>query len=190
MMKKLAVLTLAFGLTAFTGCKSIEGTHWEDRINDTLDIIPVSFATGEGFYLGARVSQYAGTGLGWARTERMGWARRKQTRNEELAESLEGYVSWPEEQWGAVLTWQRNDDPSPGAGNVGFVVPMMNTPAPRRTWDMGSSLDVEVEAHLWLVGFRIAASPVQFADWLAGWARIDFLEDDRNMIEGKYKPYW
>jgi len=177
-MKKTALFALALGLTTLTGCESLEGTYWGDRLNDTADIVPVSFSTGRGFYAGVRCSAFVGTGIGWAETERFGWARRGLYKGEDPEDALRGYVMWPEDQWGGVLTWQRSDDPAGGAGNVGFVIPMRNTPSPAYTFDYGSAADVEVDLHLWLVGARVAVSPVEFVDWMLGFANVDFLHDD------------
>ena len=187
-MKRFACTALALGLLAFsglglTGCQTsgrniFGNSYLEDRLNDTLDIVPVSFSAGRGIYAGARVSAFFGSGIGWAETERFGWSRRTPVEGESKQESLEGYVSWPEEAWGAVLAWQRTDDPAPGAGNTVFFIPMRNTPTPSDTLDTGSLLDVEADLHLWLVGVRVAVAPVQFADWLLGFGNVDFLNDD------------
>lgn len=187
-MKRIACTALALGLLGLSACQTsgrdiFGNSYLEDRLNDTIDIVPVSFSGGEGIYVGARVTAFFGTGIGWAQTERFGWSRRTPVEGESKQESLEGYVSWPEEVWGGVLAWQRSDDPAPGAGNTAFFIPMSNTPAPSDTLDLGSLLDVEADVHLWLIGMRIAIAPVQFADWLLGWANIDFLNDDLHAGE-------
>jgi hypothetical protein len=187
-MKRTACTALALGLLGLssfglTGCQTsgrdiFGNSYLEDRLNDTIDIMPMSFSAGEGLYVGARVTAFVGTGVGWAETERFGWSRRTPVPGESRQESLEGYVSWPEQVWGGVLAWQRSDDPAPGAGNTAFFIPMRNTPSPSDTLDVGSLLDVEADIHLWLFGVRVALAPVQFADWLLGWANVDFLDDD------------
>ena len=184
-MKRIACFALALALTALTSCQTsgrglTENSFLEDRLNDTIDILPISFSAGEGIYAGVRITSFFGTGIGYAETERFGWARRTPVEGEAPEESLRGYVEWPEETYGAVLFWQRSDDPAPGAGNNAFFIPMRNTPSPSDTIDLGSLLDVEADLHLWLIGARIAISPVEFADWLVGWGGIDFLHDDLN----------
>ena len=182
-MKKVAWIACTVLLTGLAGCESTTGRYLEDRGRDLMDVIPISVSTGLGAYLGGRATEFAGTGFGWAETERLGWVRRKQIEGEPLESALGGYLEWPETVWGAGLVWERTDDPPPGAGNWGFFVPIRNLPAPRWTYDPGSALDIEADAHLGILGMRIAVSPVQFVDFLVSFSNYDLLNDDMNRIE-------
>lgn len=164
-----------------TSCKTTTSGYFADRLNDTIDMIPLNVAAGPGFYIGARATAFAGVGIGYDEAHRAGWHHR--TSDAKEASDLRGFKSWHEREMGLVVLWSRTDDPSGGAGNVGFVVPVQDREFPfkfRPHLDAGSALDAEVTIHLGIVGFRIGASPIQAIDWLLGWTTLDVLNDDLN----------
>lgn len=176
-------------LASIGACRTSASGYFADRLNDTIDMIPFSIASGPGLYFGARATALAGVAVGYAETTRAGWRRRPTwtAHPDELA----GFRVWSETAKGLTLVWDRTNDPPPGAGNLG--------PVPARTlggpWayslglDPGTALDAELEAHLGYVGLRIGASPLQAIDWLLGWFLLDAAGDDlHRRLEGKTFP--
>ena len=162
-------------------CRTSARGYFSDRLEDTVDMVPFSVATGPGFYVGARATAIAGTGIGWAKTHRAGWRRRKAWADHPA--ELVTFRDWREREKGVLLAWDRSSDPEPGAGNLGVVVPAIDEDDDfgyRPYVDLASALDAELEAHLFYVGLRIGASPVQIVDWLLGWTTLDILGDDRE----------
>lgn len=174
--RKLIWLGCALAAAGLTGCSS--RGYLADRGRDTLDMIPFSVATGPGIYGGARVTQFAGTGLGYAETNRTGWGKRGDGHEGPLPDALASPSNWDEKSWGWGLMWERDHDPAPAAGNMFFFVPFVDPNTPERVFDVGTLLDVEAGVHFLVFGIRAGVSPVQFADWLAGWGNVDFLNDD------------
>jgi len=161
-------------------CKTSFGGYLSDRLEDTVDIVPFSVGFGPGFYVGARATAFAGTGIGWASTHRIGW-RRRSPWPEEAAGTLT-FLDWHEREKGLVLAWDRSSDPLPGAGNFLVVLPAYDpdgTLGYRAILDAGSVFDLELEVHVGLVGIRIGVSPMQAIDWLFGWTTFDLFGDDR-----------
>ncbi|MBI3818937.1 MAG: hypothetical protein HY286_09635 [Planctomycetes bacterium] len=179
--KLLKSLLLLIPASFFTSCKTTTGGYFQDRLNDFIDIVPFDVAAGPGFYVGARGTAFAGVGIGYDKVRRAGWHHR--TANATEASDLRGFKSWRETEAGLVVLWTRSDDPTKGAGNVGFIVPVQPEKTPlsfRPGLELGSALDAEVTIHLGFVGLRIGASPLQAIDWLLGWTTLDILNDDLN----------
>jgi hypothetical protein len=195
----LSLLCIVASLPA--ACRTTTGGYFEDRLNDTIDMVPFSVAVGPGFYVGARATAIAGVGIGYDNTHRAGWKHR--IANASDPQNLKGFKSWDETEAGVLIGWVRTADPGPlsaataarpsprngppqatGAGNVLFLAPAQ-CDGHVENWtlgltDVGSALDAEVSIHLGIVGFRIGASPLQVLDWLVGWTTLDVLNDDLN----------
>jgi hypothetical protein len=105
--------------------------------------------------------------------------------------AFDGFRTWNEdESVGLILAWKRDDDPEGGTGNLLFLFPMPGgscgdpfIPAHARFL-----LDIDAEFHLGFVGMRLGVSPVQLADWLAGWFAVDYLGDDRSVHFAELTP--
>jgi hypothetical protein len=183
-------LTLPLLALALGACRTNFGGYVADRVNDTVDIVPFSVASGPGFYVGARLTVIAGVGVGYAETSRAGWRRRPVWTDD--PEKLAGFRRWHEREKGFVVFWDRTDDPEPGAGNLGVVVPAYTRESAwdyRLGFEPGSALDAEVEVHLFYVGLRVGVSPLQAIDWLAGWFLLDPAGDDlHNRLEDTTRP--
>src|SRR5262245_6103718 len=182
-------LPIALLLTALAGCRTSASGYFDDRLRDTIDILPVSVASGPGFYVGARLTAFLGTGIGYAETSRAGSYRRPAWPEE--ASELVNFRQWHEHEKGLVVLWTRDADPTPGAGNI-VVLPVVDEQDDFRFrffLEPGSALDVEAEVHLFYFGFRIGVSPVQLLEWLVGWFTLDPLGDDVNArFEGRTIP--
>lgn len=176
-LRKAFWLGCAVATVGLTGCTT--KSYIADRGRDTLDMIPFSVSTGPGLYGGARATQFLGSGLGYAETVRTGWGRRSDGSDGPLPDSLVSPDSeWQEKTWGWGLMWERDNDPKPAAGNMFFFVPFVDPNSPDAALDMSTLLDFEASIHAGLFGVRAGFSPMQFADWLAGWGNVDFLDDD------------
>ncbi|MFO0982620.1 MAG: hypothetical protein U1E76_12950 [Planctomycetota bacterium] len=170
-----------WGVMAWPLAACHSADYLRSRLYDTADMMPISVGAGPLLYVGARVTVFLGSGLGYAATERVGWCRRAP---DAAHGDLEPRLQWREEELGVLLAWMRTDDPLPGAANLFLVYPdrggflaLFRKRLPNDLFDWGSLLDVEAELHL-AVGIRAAISPVQALDWLVGWVGLDLLGDD------------
>lgn len=201
-LARFALPALLVALLALTACQTTLGGYLEDRAHDTLDVFPMSVGTGPGLYAGVRVTAFFGTAIGLESTHRHGW-RRANWNSRNTYEELARPGSWDESAHGLLLFWGRSNDRRPKdkekyyLGNALFVIPLDYGTVVKRSSsgekptgftlqdvqfdvDLGTSLDCEAEIHLGYVGLRFGLSPVQLADWLAGWFQVDFADDDRN----------
>jgi len=171
--------------------------YLRDRLKDTADIIPISVSSGPGLYAGVRATGLVGTGIGYAKVSRAGLIRRRWFRYTPPLSKFSNFRTWDETTKGWIITWYRDNDPEPGAGNriypdfkftsmlgmnlIGmgpYIEDKSTKGGYRYHQDLSSLLDVEVDAHILLVGVRMGISPLQMVDWLLGWFTLDIGNDD------------
>jgi len=180
MVRPAIILLLALPLGA---CRTSTGRYFHNRLEDTLDALPVSVAWGPGLYASARATRYLGTAVGAADTSRFGWVWRERANEDDPPTSPSGFASVEEGALGILVGWERWGGPTQRVGNVLFVVPKKPKGYGENAVGPSDLLDLELEVHLALVGLRAGISLVQLADWLLGWFTADFLHDDRPVMQ-------
>ncbi len=146
----------------------------QDRVADALDVVDLSAGLSEGFAVNVRATKLLQIGLGGYRG--LAWAG--------LADGAFGV--WQEErsEFGVgplytheVFRWDTSrvlPIRFPLYGDPGFrEIPWdLDHLSDRGFWDFGATLNVV------FLGFNAAVSPVEFVDWLGGFAGLDLLGDD------------
>ncbi|MBI3818671.1 MAG: hypothetical protein HY286_08280 [Planctomycetes bacterium] len=176
-------------LLLFVSCaRSTTGGYWADRLNDTVDMIPLSVSVGPGLYAGVQVTSFFGTGVGYAEeTSRVGWFPTKSYN----ADARGGLVRFGRlEGWqcgfvfacmGMGLSSDSNAMIDASTGNTFFFFPVVPVHCGGDIYyDAVSVLNISANVHIGIVGIHAGISPVNVVDWLLGWFTIDIAGDDMN----------
>lgn len=145
--------------------------YWAARLQDLLDVLPISFGAGTGVYVGARVPML-GAGLGWTEeVDRYGWATAP------VRATRAG--SWRETgQLGLLFSMSRCS--AEGGYDLACVPigPFENQDGSGgMLWTMWA--DVEAEVHLGFIGVRLGFSLMQFLDLFTSAFGWDMVGDDQ-----------
>jgi hypothetical protein len=144
---------------------------WSRRLQDLLDVLPISIGVGKGVFVGVRLPMI-GTGLGWTgEVDRYGWATTP-TRSSRagswhetgtlgvlFAMSRAGGENGYDMGYVPIGPWENQD------GSGGLVWPQ--------------TMDVEAEVHLGFIGLRAGFSLLQFLDFFTSMVGWDMVGDDR-----------
>ncbi|MBI3818936.1 MAG: hypothetical protein HY286_09630 [Planctomycetes bacterium] len=175
------VLLIIIPALAFTSCKTSAGAYFQDRLNDFVDVIPVSVAAGPGLFASVRATVMVGTGIGYAEAWRAGV--RLPDESHRKYDDLARYQVWREEEVGLGILWFHQDTSEPDWGGMGnfliFAFPPGGSCGSSH-FHFISALDVEAGIHLGIVGLRVGVSPGQLIDFLLGWTTLDIASDDRE----------
>ncbi|MEQ8763196.1 MAG: hypothetical protein RL885_04665 [Planctomycetota bacterium] len=197
------LLSASILLLVTVSCQ-VESRFFQDRLHDSIEILPISVATGVGLYGGVRVTPFFGTGVGVAQTYRAGWSDGVMGEWEELSAgwllaSMRHGPRRPAAYQQASLSDLPVGDADPdtrahGAGNFMFFIPFRfgdksmfgheETPAYRDI----ELLDIELNLFVGIGGLRLGLSPLQFGDWVVGWFGWDPAGDDELGSEAAGKP--
>ena len=149
-----------------------------DRFLDLFDVISVDFHAGGGAYVNYHVTRAAQVGIGLRAVSGVGWHERRslgiksQAQSEIVlvalgAEAYAGHVVGTSGIFAAVDTQAGLHRPSSPSYQQY-----------RDYWGVGASATIA------FLGFEYEFHPVQLADFAAGWALVDFLNDDFAVTRG------
>lgn len=185
-----------------SGCGSPLARYGRDRALDLADVVPISFAAGPGLLVEARVTRFIGLGAGYADVWRAGlddarfgllWHEVDQA-VPILSQHRFAFVPEDGPRWAGGGTFASPVENPRRRANTwifhpGLPVTGCPVPAPPGlsgvAWEVPpispwQALDVEFGVVLGLVGVRIAASPLQCLDFIAGLATFDPAADDAD----------
>lgn len=197
-MRWLLLLTL---LSTTAGCRYGPGQYWQARGLDLYDTFPASVGGGLGALAQARVTQFAGIGIGWTEEWRVGlddqrfgpiWWEKQRGIPILRYYRYQDYLD-TEDRWsGGNTNWITDDHRLransfvfiPAVAREGWIwlpwIPPYFLEVPWETHQITWWNAFDVEAGLFLVagGVRLGFSPGELIDFLCGIVTADPLEDD------------
>ncbi|MBI3819517.1 MAG: hypothetical protein HY286_12550 [Planctomycetes bacterium] len=181
-------------ISSIAGCRTPVGSYLEDRVNDTLDVVPITVSFGPGLFAGVQATPFFGTGFGVAKEWlRFGWLKTKSYNAETRLDLQRMFLASSGFTGGTLLAWAHvvevanaaadgGTTSALNAGNSLLFIPMIPFHLGDHPYfDAVSSLNIEVDLHVAIIGVHVGISPVNAVDWLLGWFSIDFAGDDMNL---------
>lgn len=200
-MKRVASVLL---LTATFGCQ-----YAEDRALDLYDAIPISVAAGYGASIEARLTPYLGLGAGWNQAWRAGmdeqrfgplwWEKERGIpilryyRYQDYLGRCERWSGGDPIWWGELKRKRASSFLiAPGMSRDGeFLFPLLppyyiRSPWEWPKWAFVNVLNAEVGVFAGVIGVRVAISPLQFLDFVAGLTTWDPAGDDYQKLRVRW----